>query len=101
MGNVSSRARARRTRSTMYGSKPDKEKVIDNTSSVAAANPSDVVTDKLDGDDSGPTATAAEQDEGDVYVEVAILAKKLQTLEGETILLSSIQESLVSYMHPN
>ena len=101
MGNVSSRARARRTRSTMYGSKPDKEKVIDNTSSVAAANPSDVVTDKLDGDDSGPTATAAEQDEGDVYVEVAVLAKKLQTLEDGTILLISIQESLVSSMHPN
>ena len=85
----------------MYGSKPDKEKVIDNTSSVAAANPSDVVTDQLDDDSSGPTATAKEQDERDVHVEVAILVKKLKVLKDGTILLSSIQDSLVSYMHPN
>ena len=101
MGNVSSRARSRHTRSTMHGSKPYKEKAINNTSSVAAANPSDVVTDQLDDDGSGSTATAGEQDEGDVYVEVAILAKKLKVLKDGMILLSSIQESLVSYMYPN
>ena len=101
MGNVSSRATSRSTLSTMHGSKPGKEKAINTTSSVAAANPSDVVTDQLDDDGSGPTATAGEQDEGDVYVEVAVLVKKLKVLKDGTILLSCIQDSLVSYMHPN
>lgn len=95
MGNVSSRATSRSTLSTMHGSKPGKEKAINTTSSVAAANPSDVVTDQLDDDGSGPTATAGEQDEGDVYVEVAVLVKKLKVLKDGTILLSSIQESLI------
>ena len=94
MGKFRSRARTRRTRRTMHGSKRGKEKVIDNASSVAAANPSDVVTYKLDGDSCGSTVVVREEVEGDVYVEVGILAKK--RLDG-TILLSCIKESHVSY----
>ena len=101
MGKFRSRAKARRTRRTKYGrtrrtkygSKLSKEKVIGSTrlSSVVAANPSDFVTDKLDGDSCGFTAIARKQVKGDVYAEVAKKRKH------GMILRSCTQKSLVSY----
>lgn len=88
MGNIVSRSLARRS-TTRYGSKSNEDKENDNSGSVVAAKHPD-----------RPEPTVEKKDEGNVYVEVAILSKIRKTLTDGRIILSPLSESLVSQYIP-